>query len=309
MRIVVAGGTGFLGRPLCTSLAAAGHEVVVLTRGGAQAAGGSAWRGIPGVASARWGATTDVSGWVRVVDDADVVVNLAGESIASGRWTGERKRRLAESRLEATRGLVKALGAASPRPRGFVSASAIGYYGSRGDEPLTEDSSPGADFLARLCVDWEAEASAGRSESCRVACVRTGIVLARDGGALAKMLLPFKLFAGGPMGSGRQYMSWIHRDDWLALMRWLIEGPHAGAFNATAPAPVTNAEFAGDLGRALGRPAAVPTPAFALRLALGEMADALLLSSQRALPRRAIDLGFTFSYTDLPDALESLTLK
>jgi len=308
MRIVVAGGTGFLGRPLCERLQAAGHEVVVLTRGGALAPDTAVWRGTARTALARWTATSELAGWAHVVDDADAVVNLAGDSIASGRWTTERKRRLVESRLQATRGLVRALGEASPRTRAFVSASAIGYYGSRGDEPLTEDSSPGDDFLARLCVDWEAEARTAETIGCRVACVRTGIVLAREGGALAKMLLPFRLFAGGPMGPGTQYMSWIHRDDWLSLMQWLVEGPCDGSFNATAPAPVTNREFARDLGRAMHRPALMPTPAFALRLALGEMADALLLASQRVLPRRAIDLGFRFRYTDLPDALQALKL-
>jgi len=304
MRIFLAGGTGVIGTRAIPALATAGHAVTAVARDERKAELVRALGGEPVQLD-----LFDADAVASAVDGHDAVVNLAGESIASGRWTGERKRRLVESRLDATRGLVKALGAAAPRPRALISASAIGYYGSRGDEPLTEDSSPGADFLARLCVDWETEARAAGSDSCRVACVRTGIVLATDGGALAKMLLPFRLFAGGPMGSGRQYMSWIHRDDWLALMRWLIEGPHAGAFNATAPAPVTNTEFARDLGRAMGRPAAVPTPAFALRLALGEMADALLLSSQRVLPRRAIDDGFTFRYTDLPDALESLTLK
>jgi hypothetical protein len=309
MRIVVGGGTGFLGQPLCEALCRSGHEVIVLTRGAVLAPEEGVWRDQPRVVPARWSATTDLAGWAHVIEGADAVVNLAGESIASGRWSEERKRRVVESRLQSTRGLVRALAAAPPRRRRFVSASAVGYYGSRGDEPLTEDSPPGSDFLARLCVSWEAEARAAAGGACHVASVRTGIVLARDGGALAKMLLPFRLFAGGPVGSGAQYMSWIHRDDWVALVRWLVEGPHDGAFNATAPAPVTNREFARDLGRALGRPSAMPTPALALRLALGEMADALLLSSQRALPRRAVELGFEFRYADLPDALAALNLR
>lgn len=308
MRIVAAGATGFLGRPLCEALRGAGHEVVVLTRRAMSPPESGGWRDHPRVVRARWTATPELAGWAHLLDGADVVINLAGESIASGRWTAVRKRRIADSRLKATRGLAKALRAAPLRPRAFVSASAVGYYGSRGDEPLTEDAAPGDDFLARLCVDWEAEARAAASASCRVSCVRTGIVLSRDGGALEKMLLPFRLFAGGPVGSGGQYMSWIHLDDWVALVRWLIEGAHEGAFNATAPAPVTNREFARNLGRATHRPSGLPTPAFAVRLALGEMADALLLSSQRALPRRAVDLGFTFRYPELSAALEGLRL-
>ncbi len=233
-------------------------------------------------------------------------MNLAGESIAARRWSAAQKRRILESRLRATRALVRALAAAPPRPRTFVSASAVGYYGPLGDEVVTEAHPAGSDFLADVCRQWEAAAlEAGRAA--RVVCVRTGLVLDRRGGALPRMLPPFWIGAGGPLGSGRQYWPWIHLADWTALVRWAIETPDvSGPVNATAPEPVTNAEFARELGRVLHRPAVLPTPAFLLRLVLGEMADALLLSGQRAIPAKAQQLGFTFRYVQVGDALRAI---
>jgi uncharacterized protein (TIGR01777 family) len=188
-----------------------------------------------------------------------------------------------------------------------VSGSAVGYYGPLGDAIATEQAPAGSDFLARVCVQWEAEAERAASPRTRVVCVRTGIVLAKDGGALPQMLLPFKLGAGGPVGSGRQYWPWIHRQDWIDLVRWTIQTPAAsGPVNAVAPNPVTNKEFARALGRAMHRPAFMPAPAFALRLMLGEMADSLLLSGQRAVPSVAERAGFTFRYTRLDDALQAI---
>ena len=188
----------------------------------------------------------------------------------------------------------------------FISGSAVGYYGDRGDETLTEASAPGTDFLADLAKDWEAAAS-DAAHVTRVALVRTGIVLDRKGGALPKMLPPFQMFVGGPLGSGTQYMPWIHKDDWVRMVSWMITAEGArGALNATSPSPVTNAEFSKALGRALKRPSLLPAPAFALRIALGEMADALLLSGQRALPVRATDLGFSFRYSNIDDALANV---
>ena len=308
MRLIVAGGTGFLGQPLCERLAGAGHEVVVLSRrpptdADAAQAG---WIGRPGIRTLRWTAEASTSGWAACVDGADAIVNLAGESIADKRWSEEQKVRLERSRVDTTRALVSAIRAAPRPPRLLVSGSAIGYYGSRGDEILTEVSAPGDDFLARLSVKWEAEALRARETGTRVALLRTGIVLASDGGALAKMLTPFRLGVGGPLGTGNQYMSWIHREDWLALVEWIVADERAGPFNLTAPTPETNAAFARALGVALGRPAIMRAPAFALRLAMGEMADALLLSSQRVMPERATAAGFTFTYQTLASALEGI---
>jgi len=306
MRIVVAGGSGFLGRPLCDALTRAGHEVIALSRGAAPLAPGDAWSSGAGLRNAFWTATEDVSAWAPLVDGCDAVVNLAGESIASGRWTDAKKRRLESSRLESTRALGVAIQQAASPPRVFLSASAIGYYGSRGDEPLTEASPPGDDFLAKLCVSWEREARRASGSRTRCVLLRTGIVLAPEGGALAPMLTQFRMFAGGPVGSGRQFMSWIHRSDWIALAAWLLERRDDGPFNLTAPNPVTNMEFAKALGQVLGRPSVLPAPAFALRVLLGEMALALVIGGQRVLPQRALDLGFRFRFDTLSLALADL---
>jgi uncharacterized protein (TIGR01777 family) len=306
LRIVITGGTGLLGRPLCSRLVTDGHEVRVLSRGAPTAPVGTRWIDRAGESAYRWTGDASTAGWGELLDGANVVINLAGESIASGRWTADRKARLERSRIETTRAVVAAIAVAKAPPRLLVNASAVGYYGSRGDEVLTEDAAAGNDFLAHVCVRWEAEAQRALSPRTRVALVRTGIVLDRDGGALAKMLLPFRLGAGGPLGSGEQYMSWIHRDDWTALVAGLLEHDVEGPFNATAPTPVTNAEFARALGAALHRPSVLPTPAFAIRLAFGEMGEALLLSSQRALPSRARALGFTHRYATIETALAQL---
>lgn len=306
MLVAIAGGTGFLGHPLATALAAEGHAVMVLTRKGTSQ--DAAHRPAPGsVAPVNWNPDGTAGPWSRALDGATAVINLAGESIAARRWSPTQKARLVDSRRGATRSLVAAISSMREPPAVFVSASAIGYYGNRGDEVLTEESPPGTDFLANLAVEWERHAMQAQSPRTRVAVVRTGIVLDPHGGALARMIVPFKAFVGGPLGSGRQYMSWIHRGDWLALLRWMITNDVAsGPINATAPAPVTNAEFSRELGRALGRPSLLPAPAFGLRLLLGEMADPLLLASQRVLPTRAESLGFQFSYPQLGPALHAL---
>ena len=307
MRIVLAGGTGFLGRALGDAMVTAGHEVVVLSRQAPPAPRpGQVWTGTAATRHARWTGADDLTGWGHVVDAADAIVNLAGESIAERRWTDAQKHRLRESRLETTRAIARAIQAATRPPQTLLNASAVGYYGSRGDTRLVERSSPGDDFLGRLCVEWESEARAAGGPGTSVVYLRTGIVLERDGGALAKMLLPFRLFAGGPVGAGDQYMSWIHRADWVALVLWLLEQAEDGPFNATAPEPVTNAEFARALGRALGRPSWLPAPALAMRLALGEMADALLLGGQRVIPQRALELGFQFQYPTIDLALRAI---
>lgn len=296
MTIVVAGGTGFLGGALVRTLRVDGHQVRVLTRR-PRHADDVAWS--PGA--------QDAHTWTRVVDGADAVINLAGESIAGARWSASRKQAIRDSRLKATGALVSAMANARQRPPAFISASAIGFYGSRGDERLTEDSSLGADFLAEVCRDWERIAMEVATRS-RVVRLRTGIVLGRAGGALPPMALPFRLCVGGPVGGGQQYMSWIHVDDWVAMVRWaLATDAVSGAINLTAPAPVTNAEFAHALGRALHRPSFMRTPAFALRVLLGEeMAEALVLGGQRVLPARAEAMGFSFRYATLESALRDI---
>jgi uncharacterized protein len=301
MKIVIAGGSGFLGRPLAAALARDGDEIVVLTRGSGAARGHAQLR------SVAWTPNGETGPWAAEIDGAAALVNLAGEPIAGRRWNAAQKQRILDSRVQATRSLVAAVRALANPPSTFVSGSAVGYYGPRGDEVATEDTPPGSDFLARACVQWEAAALGAASDRTRLVCIRTGIVLEKDGGALPQMLPPFKVGAGGPVGSGRQYWPWIHRDDWIALVRWTIQTPAAtGALNGTAPNPVTNADFARALGRAMRRPAFMPAPAFVLRLMLGEMADALLLSGQRAVPANAERLGFAFRYPRLDQALAAI---
>jgi uncharacterized protein (TIGR01777 family) len=249
-----------------------------------------------------WNPTTGELGGAGVGPDG--VVNLAGASIAGGRWTAERKAVLRASRIDTTRALVEALAKMNVRPSVLVSASAIGIYGNRGDELLTEESKAGADFLAELARDWEAEALKAEALGIRVVLARFGIILSREGGALAKILLPFKLGAGGRLGSGEQWMSWVTLEDVIGILRMAIEKATVrGAVNVVAPQPVKNTEFTKVLAKALHRPAFFPAPAFALRLALGEMADALLLSSQRVAPQRLEQAGFRFAHTDLTTAL------
>jgi uncharacterized protein (TIGR01777 family) len=293
MKIVIAGGSGFIGEPLVRRLITGGHDVAVLSRNPAKVPIGRAvaWDGrSPGA-------------WTAEVVAADAVVNLAGENIGDGRWTAERKRRLINSRLNATHALVEALKQNSKRPT-FISASAIGYYGPHGDEILDESAPRGVGFLAELVERWEAAARDAEAFT-RLVIPRFGVVLARGGGALGKMLLPFRLGAGGPIGSGKQWMSWIDRDDVLRALATLLENESAhGVYNVTAPDPVRNRDFARALGRALHRPAFMPAPAFALRLALGEMAEELLLTGQRVVPRRLLEEGFTFDPTGLEAMLQ-----
>lgn len=293
MRIVVAGGTGFLGAPLVAALRGAGHHVVVLTRRPR------------GTGDVRWSPDEAAGDWTQALNRADAVINLAGESIGDRRWTAARKAALRHSRLHATRALVDAMTRARPAPTTLISASAVGIYGSRGDEPITEASPPGSDFLATLCREWEAAALAIGAGT-RVVLLRTGIALDDDGGALRQMALPFYFMAGGPLGSGRQYVSWIHRQDWVAMVQWALSTPMvAGPLNLTAPNPVTNRELTRTLGRVLRRPSVVPAPAFALRIVLGEMADAIV-TGQRVLPARAQSLGFEFRYPLLEPALRAI---
>jgi len=287
MKAVIAGGTGFLGSALAGSLRADGHHVTIMSRRP------------HGPDQAAW---TDRS----ALDGADVVVNLAGTSLDSGRWSDSRKAEILHSRVQATETIVKAMSEVSRRPSVLLNQSAVGFYGPHGSESLTEESPPGSDFLASVCVAWEAAAMKAAWMT-RVVLLRTGLPLDASGGALPRIALPFRLFAGGRLGSGEQYWSWIHIHDWVRMVRWAVEQPDIdGPLNATAPAPATNRELAAALGRALRRPAFAPAPAFALRLLLGEMADALILSGQRVLPAKATRDGFEFRYPDLDSALQQI---
>jgi hypothetical protein len=293
MKILITGGTGFIGQALCPRLHAAGHEVVVLTRQ-------SSPRLPPGVAQAvtRIG-ELDASTF-------DAVVNLAGAPIDEGRWTESRKQLLLDSRLATTSSVVEWLRAAKRTPQALISASAVGYYGEQGDRPIAEDTPPAAGFTHDLCAAWEQAAEQASGFGVRVCRMRIGVVLDRDGGALAKMLPAFRFGAGGRLGSGRHYFPWIHREDMASVCQWLLENPQArGAYNAGAPNPVTNAEFTRALGRALRRPTVLPMPAAALKLLFGDMSE-LLLASDRMLPKRLLEEGFRFRYPDIDRALEAI---
>lgn len=297
MKILVTGSSGLVGNALVPALIRAGHTVCRLmrpesvpkneTHDGFQVA---------------WNPTTGELGGAAV--GADAVVNLAGASIADGRWSAQRKEMLRTSRIDTTRALVSALAKMNARPRVLVSASATGFYGNRADELLTEESGPGNEFLSDLAKDWEAEALKAEAIGVRVVLARFGIILAREGGALPKMMLPFRFFAGGKIGSGKQWMSWISLDDVIEILRLALEnGQVKGPINVISPQPLQNAEFTKTLASAMRRPALFPAPAFALRLALGEMAGALLLSSQRVLPKKLESLGYRFLRLDLKSAL------
>ena len=297
MRVTVTGATGRIGTRLVAALRARGDEVTVLSRRPDDA------RAALGVDAHAWRPESEPAP-VAALAGRDSVVHLAGED-PGRRWTAARKRRLLESREQGTRNLVAGLRAAEPRPGVLVSASGVGYYGARGDEPVTEEAGPGDDFLARVCAAWEREAAAAEQLGMRVVRVRTGVTLMRDGGALARMLPFFRLGVGGPVAGGRQYMPWIHVDDVVGIYLAALDGEAwSGAVNAAAPTPATNKELSRALGRALHRPAIAPVPELALRVLYGEMAD-IVVYGQRAVPERARALGYRFAHPDLDEALRS----
>lgn len=302
MKVVLAGGTGFIGSALIEAMLARGDKVVLLTRD--LHAAQLRW---DGKVDARLWNARDPGPWVMAVNGADAVVNLAGESVAGARWTPERKLALIKSRIDSTRDIVAAITAATERPLVLVNASAVGYYGEEPEGECAEDAPQGTDFLAALCGQWEREARAAEKLEVRVAMTRFGVVLGKEGGALAKMLTPFKIGVGGPLGSGRQPFPWIHIDDAVGAILFALDNAKLdGPVNVTAPEARTNAEFTKSLGRALRRPAFLPAPAFAVRLALGEM-SALLLKGQRATPQKLLACGYAFRHPTLDGALTSLT--
>jgi len=296
LNITITGASGFIGRRLMKLLTTNGHTLHVLSR--------HAGTNLPpNVRLSVWdafaGPAPDAA-----LRDADAVIHLAGEPVAQ-RWTAESKRRIRESRVQGTQRLVEAMGKLPEPPRALVCASAIGYYGNRGDEILAESSAPGSDFLSEVCTAWEREASGAEQLGVRVVRLRIGIVLAPQGGALARMLPPFRMGAGGPLGNGRQWMSWIHLDDLCEMFRFAAEQPVRGAMNGVAPYPVTNADFTRTLAATLHRPAIFPVPQFALRTMFGEMAE-VLVSSQRVSPKGVEAAGFQFRYPQLAPALADL---
>ena len=304
MKILVSGSTGLVGSAVADILAHQGHELIRLVRPGTVISGEQTtspaesknvlWNPGSGLLDSR-------------AEGADAVIHLAGASIAGHRWTPAWKRELRESRVTATRNLITSLCQFRRPPQIFIAASAIGFYGSRGDEELTESSLPGTGFLARLTADWEAESSRAADFGARVIILRFGIILAKHAGALPRIAFPFRFGLGGKINSGRQWMSWIALEDILAIIRFSLEtNLLSGAANAVAPSPVRNVEFSATLGRVLHRPAILPTPGFALRLALGEMADSLLLGSQRVYPAKLQSLGYRFLYPELESALTAI---
>ncbi|MBI1750821.1 MAG: TIGR01777 family protein [Acidobacteria bacterium] len=296
MRVLISGASGLVGAAVLTALRHAGHTVNRLVRpGGTGAPGDAGWDPLSG--------RMELAG----LEGVDGVVHLAGASIAEGRWTDARKQVLRTSRVEATRHLVNGLTRLARPPKVLISASAIGYYGSRGDEQLTEACAPGDDFLAHLARDWEAEAVRAEQNGIRTVVLRFGVILSAAGGALPRMLLPFKLGAGGRLGSGQQWMSWLSLPEAAGFVRHALENTGLrGAVNAVAPCPVRNSEFTKALGKVLRRPTLFPAPAFALKLALGEMAEALLLSSQRVIPARLQEQGYHFMHPELERALRAV---
>lgn len=303
MNILITGGTGFIGIPLSRELRNAGHHVVVSSRRQSDSKEILTWSPPALIPS-------------DVISKFDAIINLAGEKIAPARWTEEKKKRILSSRIDSTRALVESIKKIPPdllpekggfnKPEVLISASAIGYYGPHGDEYVTEETPPASDFLADVCVTWEEEALRAQELGVRVVLIRIGGVLDSDGGALPTMAIPFKFFVGGPIGSGKQWFSWIHRDDVVGIIKFALENNRvSGPVNATAPYPVTNKEFSSSLGKALKRPSCFAVPAFVVKLTLGELGG-VLLTGQRVLPEKILKAGYKFKYTDVNEALKAI---
>ena len=302
MKILISGSSGLVGSAVVDNLSHQGHDLIRLVRPGTEARHHSAVSELPQVVWNPQSGLLDSR-----AEGADAVIHLAGASIAGHRWTEVWKRELRDSRVAATNRLVASLQQLHRAPQIFIAASAIGFYGSRGDEELTESSPAGTDFLAQITVDWETESARAAELGARVTILRFGVILAKQGGALPQMALPFRLGVGGRIGSGRQWISWITLDDVVGIIRFALEtNLVSGPANAVSPNPIQNAAFSSTLARVLHRPAIFPAPSFALRLALGEMADSLLLTSQRVYPSKLQQLGYRFHYPDLQPALTAV---
>lgn len=295
MRILITGATGLIGKTLSGVLRAKGNELILASRGEPTTVEGIKWNA----------ETSFPADDMERLEGLDAVIHLAGESVSGLRWTDEKKKAIRDSRVRGTRSMIETFARLKKKPGVFVTASAIGFYGDRGDEELTETSTAGDGFLSDVCREWESESRRAEDMGIRTVLLRTGIVLSKDGGALGAMLLPFKLGVGGVVGSGEQWMSWVSLDDVVAIIEFALENEKLrGAVNVTSPNPVKNVEFTRALGEVLYRPTILPLPGFAVNLVFGEMGDALLLASSRVRPERLLDEGYIFKYTDLKPALE-----
>lgn len=304
MNIVVSGGTGFIGRALCMALSQEGRRVTILTRNSRSAE----WLLGGNLLPVEW-TGRNTGPWEQALEGADAVINLAGVPIADARWTPARKQLLIDSRVHTTRTIVGAMSRRSSKPKMLISASGIGYYGASDDRVLDEGTARGHGFLADLCLEWESEALRAAEFGTRVVLLRTGMVLEQDGGALPKMLLPFRLFAGGPIMPGTQWVSWIHRRDHIGLIQWALANNHvSGPLNAVAPEPVTMKTFCEVLGQVLHRPSWLPVPGIALNILLGELGT-LMTTGQRVIPKKAMAGGYTFQYPTLESALRAVLKK
>jgi uncharacterized protein (TIGR01777 family) len=303
--IITTGASGFIGKVLCRQLIEANYDVVALSRNP-----GESNKLLPNeVNVVKWDTKT-AQGWANYADGAYAIINLAGENIASGRWTRTKKRRILESRLNAGKAVIQAVEQAKNKPRVVIQASGVGYYGGRSDEVLDESSSSGSGFLSEVAKQWEQSTRRVESVGVRHVIIRTGVVLGPNGGFLSRVILPFRLFVGGRLGSGKQWISWIHIYDEVKAIRFLLEREDLhGVFNLTAPSPLTSKNFFGVLGRVMKRPSWLPVPTFALRLALGEMAKELILSGQRSVPKRLLESGYDFLYLDAKFALREILME
>jgi len=302
MKVVITGGSGVIGRALTSELSRVGHQVTVFTR--------NPQKTIAGAKTAQWD-SENIHEWLSFIENADAIVHLAGENLAGEgffptRWTLPRKQRIVDSRVKTGKALTKAIQQAERKPKVFIQASAIGYYGPRHDEIVTENDKPGGDFLAQTCIEWENATNGLDKMGVRRAIIRTGIVLTPNSGALARLLVPYRLFLGGPFGNGKQWYSWIHIADEIAAIRFLLENRGAvGIFNLTAPNPLTNRDFGKTLGKVLKRPSLIPVPGFVMNLAFGEVST-VVLDGQRVVPTRLEELGYAFKFPELEPALSDL---
>ncbi len=294
MKLLISGGTGFIGKPLCNELVNSGHEICILSR--------SRREDTKNISYVLWEEQDKLK---KIIGNCDVVINLCGEPLTKKRWTQEQKILIYKSRVLTTQILINIISSITNKPKKLINASAIGIYGGRGDEKITESSDLGNGFLVEICKEWEYEAS----KVINPVMLRMGVVLGAGGGALEKILPPFQMFTGGPLGSGKQYMSWIHMEDAIGIIKFAVENENVtGILNATSPNPVTNKEFSNILGKVLNRPSFIPVPDFALKMLFGEMAE-ILLTGQNVIPERALELGYKFKYSSLESALRNILQK